>query len=127
MKDTVDPAAPDLIKSTSAQDFDRVVPVDRVKGFAEANLEDDRGGLARMAAPDEIRSIDYVFGYAATKKETRLVAVHQRVNSTLPTSGKSFSNAFHNTVLEGDGAEVRRVRRGGEFWNQDKVGSVYTG
>jgi hypothetical protein len=54
VQDVGHPGAPPIIKPPSLKDTEEAVPVDRVESFSEINFEDDRGGFAEVAAPQDV-------------------------------------------------------------------------
>jgi hypothetical protein len=61
LQDGCHPATPAIVKPSRSEDAKEAIPVDRVKGFFEVNLENDRRRLFEVAAVNKVRSVDDVF------------------------------------------------------------------
>jgi hypothetical protein len=85
-KDVGEPAAPAIVKPTSPKDQDQAIPVNRVEGFFEVDFKHDGRGLPGVTNTNQVCSVDNVLGDTPTKKEPRLIVVHEGVDVSVSHS-----------------------------------------
>jgi hypothetical protein len=126
MEDTFHPVTPALVEATCSKDNEEDVLVDKVKSFAEIDLENNGRSFARVTSAEEVSCIDDVFRDAANRQETRLVSIHKGLDGCLQPSCKHLGDILHNKILERDGPELGRVSGSIDFGEQNKESVVNT-
>jgi hypothetical protein len=76
-KDILHSKTPMLVKATGFKNNEEVVPVDRVKRFAEVDFENNGRHFTRVTAAEEVSHINDVLRDAAPRQETCLVSIHK--------------------------------------------------
>jgi hypothetical protein len=126
-KDSLHPETPTLVKTTSSQDDEKVVPVDRVKGFTEVDIKNQGGRFAIVAAAKKIGRVNNVLGDTAPGQEPSLVSVNKGLNRGLESRSQHLGDGFNDTILQRDGTVLERMVSRFDFGEKDQKVTVDPG
>jgi hypothetical protein len=116
VEDTSHPAAPPIIETAGFQNRKEAVPVDRVKGFSEVQLEHRGRSQSFVTRLNNVGGIDKVFSDRTARNEPRLIGVDKKRQERTKSKGEAFGVEFQTAILKRDRSKVFRFIGPRFFW-----------